>query len=274
MGEMKKIVKPLMVIIASVFIISVGIIGVRENSTNQNTINVSTPSLSNQKIGWGIKRNNNHLQPDLGNKNKELIDRYKGIAMGNNEKKYVYLTFDEGYEAGYTPRILQVLKENEVNATFFLTAHYVNTQEGLVKEMIQGGHTIGNHTVNHKSMPDLNDEKVKTEVMDLHTAVFQKFGYEMKYIRPPKGEFSERTINITNSLGYVSVMWSLAYDDWDENKQGREEYAKKKILDNIHPGAVILLHGNSKDNTNILDYVIKETKNMGYEFKSLDQFQR
>ena len=123
-------------------------------------------------------------------------------------------------------------------------------------------------------MPDLTDEKVKSEVMDLHTAVFQKFNYEMKYIRPPKGEFSERTINITNQLGYVSVMWSLAYDDWDENKQGREEYGKKKILDNIHPGAVILLHGNSKDNTNILDEVIKEVKNMGYEFKTLDQFER
>ena len=99
-------------------------------------------------------------------------------------------------------------------------------------------------------------------------------GYEMKYIRPPKGEFSERTLNLTNNLGYTSVMWSLAYDDWDENKQGREEYAKKKILDNIHPGAVILLHGNSKDNTNILDSVIKEVKNMGYEFKSLDEFVR
>lgn len=123
-------------------------------------------------------------------------------------------------------------------------------------------------------MPDLEDEKVKTEVMNLHTAMYQKFGYEMKYIRPPKGEFSERTLSITNSLGYVNVMWSLAYDDWDENKQGREEYAKKKILDNIHPGAVILLHGNSKDNTNILDSVIKEVKNMGYEFKSLDEFVR
>ncbi len=194
--------------------------------------------------------------------------------MGNSEKKYVYLTFDEGYEAGYTPRILQILKDNDVKATFFLTAHYINTQEELVKEMINDGHIIGNHTVNHKSMPDLTDDKVKQEVMDLHTAVYQKFGYEMKFIRPPKGEFSERTINITNGLGYTTVMWSLAYDDWDENKQGREEYAKKKILDNIHPGAVILLHGNSKDNTNVLDECIKEIKNMGYEFLNLDKFVR
>lgn len=274
---MKRVIKAFVCVCIIVFVTCIGVIGIKqkEKPKEQNTITTSsTIDLSNKKIGWGIKRADNHVQPDLGSKNKEIIDKYKGIAMGNSNDKYVYLTFDEGYEAGYTPRILQVLKDNNVKACFFLTAHFVNTQTDLVKQMIQEGHTIGNHTVNHKSMPDLTDEKVKSEVMDLHTVVYQKFGYEMKYIRPPKGEFSERTINITNSLGYTSAMWSLAYDDWDENKQDREEYAKNKIIDNIHPGAVILLHGNSKDNTNVLDYVIKEIKNMGYEFKTLDQFAR
>ena len=121
-------------------------------------------------------------------------------------------------------------------------------------------------------MPDITDEQIKKEVMGLHTAVYEKFGYEMQFIRPPKGEFSERTLDITNSLGYTTVMWSFAYDDWNEEKQNREEYAKKKILDNVHPGAIILLHGNSKDNTNVLDYCIKEIKNMGYEFKNLNEF--
>ncbi|MCI9016421.1 MAG: hypothetical protein HFJ53_04580 [Clostridia bacterium] len=121
-------------------------------------------------------------------------------------------------------------------------------------------------------MPDITDEQIKKEVMGLHTAVYEKFGYEMQFIRPPKGEFSERTLDITNSLGYTTVMWSFAYDDWNEEKQNREEYAKKKILDNVHPGAIILLHGNSKDNTNVLDYCIKEIKNMGYEFRNLNEF--
>ena len=88
------------------------------------------------------------------------------------------------------------------------------------------------------------------------------------------GEFSERTLELINSLGYTTTMWSFAYDDWDENKQGREEYGQRKILDNIHNGAVILLHGTSKDNSNILDECIKEIKNMGYEFKCLDEFER
>jgi len=96
----------------------------------------------------------------------------------------------------------------------------------------------------------------------------------MKFIRPPKGEYSERTVAYTNTLGYTSVMWSFAYDDWDENKQGREEYGKKKILDNLHNGEIILLHATSKDNSNILDDVIKQAKEQGYEFKNIDEFEK
>lgn len=123
-------------------------------------------------------------------------------------------------------------------------------------------------------MPDISNEEIKEEVMKLHTTVYEKFGYEMKYIRPPKGEYSERTISYTNTLGYKTVMWSFAYDDWDENKQGRTEYGKNKIISNIHPGCVMLLHGTSKDNAEILGDVIKEIKNMGYEFRSLDKFEK
>ena len=136
------------------------------------------------------------------------------------------------------------------------------------------GILYGNHTVNHKSMPDISNDEIKEEVMKLHTTVYEKFGYEMKYIRPPKGEYSERTLSYTNTLGYKTVMWSLAYDDWDENKQGRTEYGKEKVLSNIHSGCIILLHATSKDNAEMLGDIIKEIKNMGYEFKNLDQFEK
>ena len=122
-------------------------------------------------------------------------------------------------------------------------------------------------------MPDIDDSKIKIELMDLHTAIYEKFNYEMKYMRPPKGEFSERTLHVTKTLGYKTVMWSFAYDDWDEKAQKGESYAKQKILDNVHNGEIILLHANSIDNCNVLDYCIKEIKKMGYEFKSLDEFE-
>ena len=242
---------------------------IQTSSTIQNI-----DGLSNKKIGWGIKRNDNHDQPDVGTTNKQILDKYEGYSIGNKDSKKVYLTFDEGYEAGYTEKILEVLKQNELKPTFFITAHYVNTQPELVQKMIDDGHIIGNHTVNHKSMPDLDIDTIKKEVMNLHTSIFEKYNYEMKYLRPPMGEYSEKTVAYTKSLGYTTVMWSFAYDDWDEQKQGREDYAKQKILDNVHNGAIILLHGNSKDNTKVLDYCIKEIKKMGYEFKSLDEFEK
>ena len=194
---MKKYYYILELIVTLVFIISV-------ISLNSNYDAVQTSgtiaTLSTKKIEWGIKRNNNHEQPDLGTVNKKIIDEAKGIAMGNKESKKVYLTFDEGYEAGYTEKILEVLKQNDVKACFFVTAHYVNTSSDLVQKMIDDGHTIGNHTVNHKSMPSLTTEQIKDEVMKLHTGVYEKFGYEMKYIRPPKGEYSEQSVAYCNSL--------------------------------------------------------------------------
>ena len=121
----------------------------KESETAIDSIYTNVELLSNKKIGWGIKRNDNHEQPDLGTTNKQILEKFEGIAMGNKDEKCVYLTFDEGYEAGYTAQILDVLKENDVKATFFITAHYVNSQPELVQRMIDEGHIIGNHTVNY-----------------------------------------------------------------------------------------------------------------------------
>lgn len=265
-----------------VFIFSFSVLSMKESGNisnkEKNEINLvqtsATSSISNKKISWGIKRGKNHDQPDLGNENKRIINRYNGICIGNSEKKYIYLTFDCGYEAGYTKKILEILKQNDVKATFFITGHYLNTASDTVKKMIDEGHIVGNHTSDHICMPESSNEEIKDDVMELHTAVYNKFGYEMKYIRPPKGEYSERSIEYTNTLGYTTVMWSFAYDDWDENKQGREEYGKEKIMENLHNGEVMLLHSTSKDNSNILDECIKKIKDMGYEFKTLDEFEK
>ena len=244
-------------------------------SNNIATIQTSGDlELSNTKIEWGIKRGNNNEQPDLGKKNRELIEKYNGMAMGNAENKYIYVTFDLGYEAGYTESILNTLKENNVPATFFITAHYANTASELVQRMINEGHIIGNHTVNHKSMPSLSKEELTKELMNLHTSVYEKFGVEMKYMRPPKGEYSEKSLDITTKLGYIPVMWSFAYADWDEKNQPSHQDAISKILNNLHNGEIMLLHATSKTNMEILDTVIKQIKDMGYEIKSLDEFVR
>ena len=231
-------------------------------------------ALSNETLAWGFRRGENHEQAVLDANSLKILEKYNGIAMGNTEKKYVYLTFDAGYEAGYTEQILKILKENDVTATFFITAHYLNTAQDLVKQMIKNGNIVGNHTVNHACLPNLSDAEIKEEIMKLHNTVYEVTGYEMTFFRPPKGEFSERTASIVDSLGYTSVLWSNAYDDWDNSKQGRSEYGKKKVLDNLHNGAVILLHSTSKDNCDMLDSMIKEAKQMGYQFRALDEFEK
>ena len=231
---MDKAINMIVVICFLLFVIF--IIFVAGISGNFKGYNVSTTPLSNKKIGWGIKRNGNHEQPDLGEKNREIINEFDGYAIGSKDKKYIYLTFDVGYDNGYMEKILNTLKENEVKAAFFVTGQCVKTSPEIIRRTIDEGHIIGNHTVNHKSLPDCTDEVIDSEIMNLHKKIYEEFNYEMKYMRPPKGEYSEKSLAYVQKLGYTPVMWSFAYDDWDEQKQGREEYGKNKILDNLHNG--------------------------------------
>lgn len=140
------IIKKYKYVFASALILLVGLICGSILNEDTKTVQTSSTTLSNKSIGWGIKRNDNHAQPDLGGTNKALIEKYDGIAMGSRDSKNVYLTFDLGYEAGYTAKILDVLKANKVPACFFITAHYLNTQPDLVQRMIDEGHTLGNHS--------------------------------------------------------------------------------------------------------------------------------
>lgn len=258
-----------------VFIIGALIIAVFSVSlvSSKQGKTVETVAKADKIIGWGIKRNDRNEQPDVGTENKKILEENGGICLGNKDKKNIYLTFDIGYEAGYTSKILDELKENEVPAMFFITGHYLNTQEELVKRMLEEGHLIGNHTINHKSMPEISNEEIKKETMGLNQAVYEKFAYEMNFMRPPKGEFNERTLKVINDLGYKTVMWSFAYADWDEGKQPGEKEAKEIILSNLHNGEIMLLHATSKTNMTILSDVLKQIKEMGYEFKSLDEFE-
>ncbi len=154
-------------ILIAILIITIFSLSVISENIKEDTILTNNKALSNEKIGWGIKRNNNHEQPDVGNNNKKILEENQGICLGNKDKKNIYLTFDEGYEAGYTETILKTLKENNVKATFFITAHYVNTQPDLVKQMIEEGHIVGNH--------------IPLTLMALNIAEANNLGIDCKY---------------------------------------------------------------------------------------------
>lgn len=230
------------------------------------------PVYDNKIIGWGLKQNTDQKPPEVPSSWVEMLKKYNGYYIGDTAKKEVYLTFDEGYEAGNTGRILDILKENGVKAAFFVTGHFVKTNPELVIRMVKEGHIVGNHTVNHPSMPTISNEKIKQELDGVQEAVYSLTHYKMKYMRPPKGEFNERTLAYTNELGYKTVFWSLALADWQPLPGGPEE-SYNTVMKYLHPGAVILLHAVSKDDTEALDRIIKSIKQQGYVFKSLDQLQ-
>lgn len=239
------------------------------SDTVNNTVYTDTANLDNTLYGWGLRVLPNHQTPEITPRAMELIKKYDVIFVGDTTKKVVYLTFDEGYENGYTPKILDILKENNVKAAFFVTGPYIKQQADLVKRMVEEGHIVGNHTVNHPSLPAISDEKVKEEITKLDDMFKELTGEKMKYFRPPKGEYSERTLYLTKSLGYRTVFWSLAMADWQPLPGGPEE-SYNTVMKRLHPGAVILLHAVSKDNVLALDRIIKSIKAEGYEFKTLD----
>ena len=143
------------VILSGVILVLFSICVFQMDIESKNIRSVVSNTGENQKLEWGIKRNDNHERPDVGDKNKQILEANGGICLGKELDKNIYLTFDSGYEAGYMENILDVLKQNNVKATFFITSHYLNTASELVGRMIEEGHIVGNHTVNHKSMPSI-----------------------------------------------------------------------------------------------------------------------
>jgi peptidoglycan-N-acetylmuramic acid deacetylase len=221
---------------------------------------------SNKVLRWGICRRGYGKTPDADPGTPELLKRYGGFYLGDANKNEIYLTFDEGYENGYTPKILDVLKENNVKAVFFITGPYLKEHQDLVDRMVEEGHTVGNHTINHPSLPSLGDIDLKEEIQGLDGEFYEKFNKHMKFLRPPKGEYSERTLALTQKMGYTNLFWSFAYDDWYRDRQRGQDYAHRKVMDNLHNGAVILLHAVSKDNADALESIIKGAREKGFEF--------
>lgn len=230
----------------------------------------SLDKLSNEKYGWGLVPKTDGTLPDVPNRWKELLQKYESYYHGNTALTEVYLTFDEGYEGGYTSQILDILKENNIKAAFFITGYYLDKNEELVKRMLNEGHIVGNHSVNHPSMPTLSIEEMKREIEELSEKYENVTGRKMKYFRPPMGEFSERSLALTQSLGYKTIFWSIALRDWEPLPGGPEE-SYNTVINRLHNGAIILLHAVSKDNTIALPRIIATIKEKGYVFKSLDE---
>lgn len=222
---------------------------------------------------WYLKYNKNGEIPATPD-NGKYTEMYDVISIDKSGDKNIYLTFDAGYENGNVSKILDVLKNNNVPAAFFVLPNIIRTSSETVRRMANEGHLICNHTKSHANMARIyNYSEFCKELSDNEKILDECLGLKMsKYYRPPEGTFSEVNLEFAKNCGYKTVFWSLAYADWDNNKQPSPEKALSLLTSRVHPGCVLLLHPNSDTNTKILDTFIKTLKNEGYSFKSLNDF--
>ncbi len=221
--------------------------------------------ISNEKIAWGLGSSTDEFnRPTDAVAAQDKYDDLHGLFVGSANHKNIWLTFDEGYENGCTADILDTLKKKQVHAVFFVTYDYAERNPNLIRRMIDEGHTIGNHTYSHPSLAECSQEKIRNELSELHNYIKQQFNYDMYVMRPPMGEFSEQVLQCAKEMGYTTVLWSFAYQDWKTNDQPNPDTAFTKITSRTHNGAVYLLHAVSQTNADILGNVIDYWKSNGY----------
>ncbi len=233
-------------------------------------------TLSNKSVLWGPGTH----QDALGRSTaciglQQQYSMYDAFFIAPETQNTITLSFDQGYENGYTAPILDALKEKGVRAIFFLTGHYVRSQPELVQRMIDEGHILGNHSDSHKVYcEELNIEESFEDAKWMQDYVRDNFNYEMRLFRFPEGKFSEQSLALMQQMGYKSIFWSFAYSDWDVKNQPAPAAAMEKIIKYLHPGEIMLLHSVSATNAEILPQLIDAMRDKGYTvgpFEAIDQ---
>lgn len=221
---------------------------------------------------WGLSFQTEGETP-VGNAGIDELATYGACYVGDTEKKVIYLTFDCGYENGYTEQILDVLKKHNAPAAFFVVGHMVESAPDIVRWMAAEGHIVGNHTYHHPDMSAIAEQEAFSEELTSLEALYRETtGQEMsRFYRPPQGKYSVENLKQAQALGYRTVFWSLAYVDWYTDNQPSAEEAFSKLIPRIHDGAIVLLHSTSRTNAEILDELLTKWENMGYTFASLEE---
>ena len=222
-------------------------------------------------VNWGLTHNNKELTPGIPKGAGEMLAQHNGIYVGDTTKKEIYLTFDLGYEAGHTGEVLDVLKEHNIKAIFFLCGNYLKETE-LVHRMMNEGHIIGNHTNHHRDLPTLDEAAIRRDIDDFTQKFNAQYGdaelggiapTPMRHFRPGKGRFDEKTLRIANELNLKTVMWSIAIVDWARTPIPVRS-AVDKVMSRIHPGAIVLFHIANGSMPTIIRDLIPKIAEKGY----------
>jgi len=237
-----------------------------------SSASTGTAALGNGLLAWNFQRNKKHTVPGIPSEARRLAKRYGAMYVGP-DPKLVYLTFDEGYESGNTPKILDTLKANDVHATFFVTGQFCREAPKLCRRMLAEGHVVGNHSDSHPSMPSVtaNPKRFEAQLTKTDASFAKATGKPItRLFRPPMGEYSAKSLAMTDQLGYTTVFWSFAHGDYDEKHQPPVATTVSRVLTGSHPGAIFLLHGMSTSDTGALQEIIEGLRAQGYEFGTLE----
>ena len=235
----------------------------------------NTRGLSVKRIdhSFGVAKNEQPHSISVERQKAFNADGKKAVVYDDKtQDKVLYLTFDCGYENGNTEKILNVLQEKGVPAAFFCTQQHIENAPELIARMINEGHVVGNHSNTHPDFSSISRTKMAKELETVENTLRAKFGYSSRFFRFPEGAYSESALDLVDSLGFTSVFWSCAYADWDtENPKGKQ-YALETVTSRLHPGAIILLHAVSPDNAAAMADIIDTARNLGYTFRSLEDY--
>lgn len=219
---------------------------------------------------WGLGFGEAGTKP-TGNATVEELAGYNAWYLDPTEEPVIYLTFDCGFENGYTESILETLEAHNAPATFFVVGHFLEANPDLIRTMVEKGFTVGNHTYHHPDMGSISEiSAFEEELKAVEDKFYEITGTELtKFYRPPQGKYSEENLQMAKEMGYETFFWSLAYVDWYVDDQPTSEEAFGKLIPRIHPGAIVLLHNTSSTNAAILDELLTRWEEMGYKFRSL-----
>ena len=240
---------------------------------NEEAASAAAPAAIPASVGnWGLSFPTEGQAP-TGNASPADLAKYDSYYLGDTSQKVIYLTFDCGYENGYTGQILDALKKHGAPAAFFVVGHMIESAPDIVRRMAAEGHVVGNHTFHHPDMSSISQQDAFQKELDSLAQLYQQTtGRPLsRFYRPPQGKYSEENLKQAQALGYKTIFWSLAYVDWNTDSQPTAEQAYSKLLPRIHNGAIVLLHSTSRTNAEILDELLTKWEGMGYTFQSLEE---
>lgn len=190
------------------------------------------------------------------------------------EQKRMALTFDDGPAELYTEEILELLKLYNAKATFFVVGRKVNDNPALLKRAFDEGHEIGNHTYKHLMLDNRTSlQTLEKEIVETGDAIKQIIGYTPKLYRPPGGLYTDKSIEMTQKLGYTTILWSWHQDTNDWRHPGVSKIANK-VIKNAHNGDIVLLHDfnpGTNQTVEALKIILPALINEGYELVTVSE---